>query len=152
MPPGTPVKLRIASVKDRVFEGKVNRTSWSLETKTHTLRVQVDLANPHGVLRPGMYAIVAFTVEFPQRLVVPATAVGAQGDQAYGFFAHDGKAKHTPIKIGVRDGQWMEVLSWQRKEAGRSTWQAFTGSEHLVEGNLANVSDGMAIPGTPRKE
>ncbi len=146
LPPETPAKVRIQSLKDRVFEGKVNRTSWSLETKTRTMRVQVDLANRKDQpLRPGMYAFVAFTVEFPQRLVVPATAVGAQGDQAYCFFAKDGKAKQTPIKIGLRDGQWVEVLSWQKKDAGQTTWQAFSGTEHLVEGNLANVSDGMAI-------
>ena len=68
------------------------------------LRVQVDLANPSGALRPGMYATIAFTTEFPQRLVVPGTAVAIQGDQAYSFFVLDGKAKQTPVKIGLRDG------------------------------------------------
>ena len=98
-----------------------------------------------------MYAFVAFTAEFPQRLVVPATAVGTQGDRAYGFFVQNGKAKQTPIKVGVRDGAWVEVLQWQKKEAGQTTWQAFRGSESLLEGNLANVTDGMAI-NAARKE
>ena len=146
--PGTPAQVRfhIPKLKDRVFEGKVNRTSWSLDTKTRILRIQVDLANPKEELRAGMYAFVAFTVEFPQRLVVPATAIGAQGDQAYCFFAQDGKAKQTLIKIGVRDGSWVETLQWQKKEVGKTSWQPFNGSERIVVAdNLANVSDGMAI-------
>lgn len=144
--PDTPAKVRIPSFKDRVFDGKVNRTSWSLETKTRTLRVQVDLDNPKEVLRPGMYAVVAFTVEFPQRLAIPAAAVGTQGDQAFCFFAVEGKAKQTPIKIGVRDGPWVEALQWQQKEAGKATWQPFSGAEPIVVAdNLANVADGMTI-------
>lgn len=146
--PGTPAQVRIPipKLKDRVFDGKASRTSWSLETKTRILRIQVDLANPKEELRPGMYAFVAFSVEFPNRLALPAAAVGTQGDQAFCFFAVEGKAKQTPIKIGVRDGPWVEALQWQKKDAGKTSWQPFSGLEPIVVAdNLANVTDGMTI-------
>jgi multidrug efflux pump subunit AcrA (membrane-fusion protein) len=45
------------------FNGKVTRTSSSLDAQSRTLLTEVDVDNPKGVLLPGMYAMVSFITE-----------------------------------------------------------------------------------------
>lgn len=60
---GMPARIRVQTIKDQDFKGKVTRTAWSLEPRSRTLRTEIDLPNPEGKLRPGMYAYVTLTVE-----------------------------------------------------------------------------------------
>jgi multidrug efflux pump subunit AcrA (membrane-fusion protein) len=48
---------------NQTFKGTVTRTSSSLDAQSRTLLTEVDVANPKGVLLPGMYAMVAFITE-----------------------------------------------------------------------------------------
>jgi HlyD family secretion protein len=139
------VQVRIPSMKHKVFEGTVSRSSWSLDVKTRTLRVQIDLANPKGQLRPGMYAHVTFDATFADRFTLPASAIGTHGEQA---FAHlvDGKTiRVVDLKLGIRDGSLVEVLQWQKKGAG-ATWSPITGEERFLDGDLSGLVDGQAWP------
>ena len=63
--------------------GKVTRTSWVLGAN-RTLRTEMDLPNPKGLLRPGMYA----TAHIPSRRAPPclrcaSAAIVREGKQAY---------------------------------------------------------------------
>lgn len=60
---GMPARVRVQALKDAVIEGKVTRSSWSLDPKSRTLRVEIDLENPDGRLRPAMYAYVTLQAE-----------------------------------------------------------------------------------------
>ena len=58
-------RARVAQVTaseypNRIFEGKVTRTSKSIDLQARTLRVEVDLPNDDLALLPGMYVQVAF--------------------------------------------------------------------------------------------
>jgi multidrug efflux pump subunit AcrA (membrane-fusion protein) len=61
--PCVPAAVRFAVLKGQKFAGKVTRTSGTLDPKTHTLRAEIDLANPDGKLLPGMFATVTLTLE-----------------------------------------------------------------------------------------
>ncbi|HVN22064.1 MAG TPA: efflux RND transporter periplasmic adaptor subunit [Bryobacteraceae bacterium] len=45
------------------FKGQVKRTSSSLDAQSRTLLTEIDVANPKGVLLPGMYAMVSFVTD-----------------------------------------------------------------------------------------
>ncbi len=60
---GTPAKILTTDNSSRVFEGNVTRTSESIDPKARTLRVEVDIPNPHLALVPGMYVQVQFEFE-----------------------------------------------------------------------------------------
>jgi multidrug resistance efflux pump len=62
---GAPAVVRLDVYKGQEFEGKVTRTAVALDAATRTLRVEIDLPNPEGKLRPGMFGTVAFAVERP---------------------------------------------------------------------------------------
>jgi multidrug efflux pump subunit AcrA (membrane-fusion protein) len=57
---GMPAEITIAEYPGRIFQGKVTRTSNSLDPNSRTMLVEVQAPNGDGKLLPGMYAEVRF--------------------------------------------------------------------------------------------
>jgi multidrug resistance efflux pump len=55
---GTPAEVALVSLPGQPIRGMVTRLAGSLDPNTRTMRVEIDLPNPDGRLRPGMYAQV----------------------------------------------------------------------------------------------
>src|SRR5262249_45617562 len=100
---GDPARIRIKALQGQELIGKVTRNAWALDYSSakvaRTLRTEIDLDNPDGRLRPGMYAKVSLTVEREKVLTVPASAIVTQGDQSVCFHIEDGRAVRTPVQI-----------------------------------------------------
>jgi multidrug efflux pump subunit AcrA (membrane-fusion protein) len=155
---GTPATVRIQALQDEEIKGEVKRTAWSLNDVTRTLLAEIDFDNPEPPkggrrLRPGMYAHATVNAEWPDALTLPATAVLTEGDVNVGFtnvcyLVEQGRLKRTPIKVGARNDQLVEVLA-KRVPAGNDAegprWQAFTGMEEVVRGDLSGLKDGQAV-------
>ena len=62
---GDPATVRVSSLAGRVFPGTVSRTSEAEDLRTRTMRVEIDLDNPDGVLRDGMYGQALIVLEPP---------------------------------------------------------------------------------------
>jgi multidrug efflux pump subunit AcrA (membrane-fusion protein) len=144
---GTPAVVRVQALQDQRFEGRVTRTSWVLDTQSRTLRAQIDLPNPDGRLRPGLYATARITVERPGGLTLPASAILTRDDEPAVFRVEEGRAVRTPVKLGVREGDRVEVL--QKQTAGPrhgqpAKWAALTGDEVIVTRPGA-LSDGQEV-------
>jgi multidrug resistance efflux pump len=60
---GMPACVRVQALKDQACNGTVTRSSWSLDPHSRTLRVEIDIPNPEGRLRSGMYAYVTLIAE-----------------------------------------------------------------------------------------
>jgi multidrug efflux pump subunit AcrA (membrane-fusion protein) len=137
-----PVKLRIEAAGSTPFEGKVARTSWSLAPGVRTLRAEVDLPNEQDRLRPGMYVYAQITCPSPERWTLPAAAVVKQGEAWACFLIEGGKVVRALVQVGRGDGQYTEVLKYQRP--GATSWVEWTGSEE-VAAKAAGLSDGQAV-------
>ncbi|MCI0380571.1 MAG: efflux RND transporter periplasmic adaptor subunit [Gemmataceae bacterium] len=145
---GVPARIQCQILKDQDFEGKVTRTSWSLDTKSRTLRAEIHLSNAKGSLRPGMYAFAYFDAELPRTFTLPAAAVVTQGDQTFCYCVQDGKAIRTPLKIGQREGQFVQVLKKQvglSKDRVSGTWTEIGGTEQVVVSNPASLTNGQSL-------
>ncbi len=141
---GTPASVRIQALGSRELKGEVTRSSWSLEATERTLRTEIDLPNPEGKLRPGMYAYALIAVQHPNLLTLPATAVVKQGDQTFCYRVENGRAIRTPIKVGLAGDGHVEVLQKQTKADGDAPWEEFTGGEEIIN-NPAGLSDGQVV-------
>jgi multidrug efflux pump subunit AcrA (membrane-fusion protein) len=60
---GQAATVTLQQIPNVSFPGKVTRTSESLDAQSRTLLTEVDVANPRGVLLPGMYAMVSFVTD-----------------------------------------------------------------------------------------
>jgi HlyD family secretion protein len=145
---GTEARINVQALGGKVFTGQVTRTSWSLDRKERTLLTEIDLTNPKDELRPGMYVYATLTALRDGVLTLPASSVvtksdQTQGDQTYCYLLEDDKAVKTPVKIGVRDGDRVEVLGMQAGQGG--SWAAFTGQEKVVT-DPSKLTEGSAAP------
>jgi multidrug efflux pump subunit AcrA (membrane-fusion protein) len=149
--PGTRGRIRVPALANHEFPARVTRTSWALNPTSRTLQAQVELPNPQGKFLPGMYAYGSALIERPNVRALPVSAVTQIGNQTYCYLAVDGKAVRTPVQTGVSDGSWVEVTGRLVRPAGspEGTWQAFDGTEAVIDGDLSELSDGVPVQVEP---
>ena len=79
--PDTPAQVTVREYGDRVFAGKVARSSGALDEELHTMRTEVRVPNADGALMPGMYVQVAISLATPHHIVeLPSTALFSDAD------------------------------------------------------------------------
>jgi RND family efflux transporter MFP subunit len=150
---GTAARIRFPVLKSYEISGKVTRISWSLDRTARTLLAEIDVPDPDGKLRPGMYAYATITAERPSEWTLPASAIMTEGDVTQGYrsfcyLVEAGKVWHTAVEIGARDNRRVEVLKKQarpNKLGEQGQWQELTGNEEVVQGNLSGLQDGQPV-------
>jgi hypothetical protein len=148
---GDPARIRLKALQGLELIGKVTRNAWALDYSpakvARTLRTEIDLDNPNGKLRPGMYANVSLTLARENVLTVPASAIVTQGDQTVCFRVEDGRLVRTPVQIGLGGGGLVEILKKLVKssEGDKSMWVDFTGAEQIVTSKPTELADGQAV-------
>ena len=118
-----------------------DRSSSTVRSRCRWLGPAQDRLDPKDQLRPGMFVNVTFTIDLGERNALPMSAIIPQSDPPACWRVVAGKAVRTPLKLGVRDGQNVEVLQMQKG----TTWEAVTGSEEVVLTGLGAVSDGKEV-------
>jgi membrane fusion protein, multidrug efflux system len=109
---GVPVQITVEELPGKVFNGSVTRYANALDEATKTMLAEIEMPNPTGELRPGMYANVQLEVERKQNaLLVPAQAVLVEKAGTSVFTVVEGKAKKTPVQTGFNDGTNVEITS-----------------------------------------
>jgi HlyD family secretion protein len=132
--PGDRALIRLQALTGGDFEGKVTRTSWTLDAKNRTLRTEIDAPNPKGTLRPGLYAYATIIVEeHAGALTVPTSALVRQGSQTFCVVVADGKAVRKPVTLGLDDGTRAEVLSGLESD------------QTIVKAYASSLSDGQSV-------
>lgn len=140
------VQLSLQAFPGQPMTGKVTRTSWALEPGSRTLRVEIDLPNPKGDLRPGMYAYARLAAELPADWAVPAAAVVKLSDEMAMYLAEADKAVRVVPQLGRGDAQYTQVLRYRR--LADKDWTAVTGTEVFLA-PAAAVTDGQPLPKEP---
>jgi cobalt-zinc-cadmium efflux system membrane fusion protein len=78
--------IRFNAYPDRTFRGRISNIGRILDPGTRTAKVRLELANPGGLLRPGMFASVEFvSAATVQRIVIPASAILRLHDKDWVF-------------------------------------------------------------------
>jgi Cu(I)/Ag(I) efflux system membrane fusion protein len=94
------------------IEGKVTFIYPVLKPETRTVSVRIELPNPDGLLKPGMYADVLFAAGDGEAVIaVPDSAVIDSGTRQVVLVAKgDGRFEPRAVKLGRRGGGFVEVL------------------------------------------
>jgi Cu(I)/Ag(I) efflux system membrane fusion protein len=109
---GHPAAITLAALPGKTFHGKVVFVQPTVEEATRTVQVRVELANPDGLLRPGMFAHAVITHDMGTGLLVPDSAVIRTGEQDIAFRAEkDHRFVPVLVKVGpLRFGDRFQVL------------------------------------------
>jgi RND family efflux transporter MFP subunit len=109
---GSAVKIWAAENPSQVFEGKVTRTSESIDLNSRTLRVEVDLANPDTKLLPGMYLKAEFNLKPVAYVAIPASALIFRTGGPQVATVQQGDIIHfRDVRIGRDNGNTVEIAS-----------------------------------------
>jgi Cu(I)/Ag(I) efflux system membrane fusion protein len=108
---GQKVKLGINAYPDKSFAGTVAYIYPTLKTETRTIPVRIELANPGGLLKPGMYANVELAIGRAERvLTVPVSAVIDSGTRQIVLLQKAaGRFEPREVKLGQRSDDYVEV-------------------------------------------
>ena len=98
---GQRMQVTLPAFPDQPFEGSVSVISPTVDPIKRTVRVRIDLPNPAGRLRPGMYANVAAEIDCGEGLTVPVDAVLPTGSRMLVFLDRGaGRLEPRFIQVG----------------------------------------------------
>ena len=78
LPRNTAVRITLAAMPGREFDGTVAMVGQQVDPSSRTLDVRVELANPGGLLRPGMSATAHVPLQSDSRLLLTVPAASVQ--------------------------------------------------------------------------
>jgi RND family efflux transporter MFP subunit len=131
---GQGISLQTSAYPDRNFAGTVVRVLPGLNTAARTLTVEAEVANSDGLLKPGQFATVRITQSKPENAVmVPASAVKAEGDTNKVFVIKDGAAHERIVQIGLLEGETIQIK------------QGLEEGEVIATSNLGQLYDGILV-------
>lgn len=108
---GTTVEFRVSAFPDQTFQGVIARPAHSLDMKTRSMLVEMDVNNPKQVLAPGMFAEVQWPVSRAQAsLFVPRTAVVRTSERQFVVRVRNGVAEWVDVRRGELNGDVIEVF------------------------------------------
>src|SRR6266566_471157 len=108
---GANVPFQVPAYPERNYSGMVARRAQSLDSKTRTMAVELDVMNPDQSLAPGMYATVKWPVRTAKpALYVPKTSVVTTTERTFVIREKNGKAEWVNVSKGAGDGDLIEVI------------------------------------------
>jgi RND family efflux transporter MFP subunit len=115
---GQSANLSVESFPRDAFSGTVKSIAPVLDPRTRTAAVQVDIPDPQGKLKPGMFTQLAIQLgQHQAALMVPREAVLTMGSvdptarpQQVVYTVADGRVHKQVVSIGVSDGKSTELL------------------------------------------
>jgi Cu(I)/Ag(I) efflux system membrane fusion protein len=147
---GQPATVTLPALPDQKLTGKVVFIQPTVEEKTRTVQVRVELPNEKGMLKPGMFANVEIQHTMGDGLLVPTSAVIRTGERdiAYHVMSRD---RFMPVKVKISSftfGDRFHIL-----EGLKAGDQVVTSANFLIDSESRLRVGGMGgMPGMPGME
>ncbi|HEY9827275.1 MAG TPA: efflux RND transporter periplasmic adaptor subunit [Stenomitos sp.] len=109
---GQRVRVKVNGFPDRTFEGWISVMGAVVDGQTRVVPVKAELANPNGVLKPGMFAELEVLTDRTTAavLVVPKSAIVETNNKKQVVFVQNGNAfQPTEVTLGKESGDFVEV-------------------------------------------
>jgi membrane fusion protein (multidrug efflux system) len=109
---GTEASVTVVALANRVFEGAVSLVGVTSDPSTSTYRMEVDLDNGDGLLRPGMLArLRLLRRSIDDAISVPVFAVISGEKESFLFVYRDGFVQRRAVSTGIFDGDRVQILA-----------------------------------------
>jgi RND family efflux transporter MFP subunit len=138
---GDRISFAVPAFPGETFSGAVVRISHTLDEKTRSMPVEVDVINDSARLAPGMFPEVVWPAKRLQpSLFVPPSAVAVTTDRVFVVRIRNGTAEWVDVKRGVSIGDLVEVFG----DIAENDVVATRGTDELRAGTKVNVKESSA--------
>ncbi len=139
--PGQKVTFTVAAYPERDFEGRVIEIGPAVDPQSRSAKVRIQVSNPGGALKDGMFAQGEIRTGAERRaVVIPSPAVHREDTsarQSFVYVVEEGKAVRRAVRLGrERNGQ-LEITEGLRE------------GELLIAEHSVEVSDGARVRPAP---
>lgn len=131
---GQEVEFKTAAYPERVFKAKVSFVAPQIDIRDRTINLQAEFDNLDDLLSPGLFVkVTQYLGAADHVLTIPTQSLLAaiEGNKVYKV--EDGKAVETPVEIGLRSNQFVEVI------------KGITENDQVIVEGQHKLKDGMAV-------
>ena len=140
--PGMNATLTLNAYPGRTWTGTVDFVGATLDESTRTLPIRVEIDNPDGLLRPGLFGSLRLASGQPTStsVVVPLSAVQTVDNRTVVFVPghEDGEFAAHPVTTGRENTRQVEVLEGLEPGARIVVEGAFILKSELMRGELGH--------------
>ncbi|HEU5397519.1 MAG TPA: efflux RND transporter periplasmic adaptor subunit, partial [Verrucomicrobiae bacterium] len=140
--------VKLSSMPDREFRGRVTYIYPNVDEKTRTARVRLEFENPGYFLKPGMFVSAQISAELePSALLVPDSAILRSGERNTVFVAlPGGKFEARTVILGPAGAHDMVEVAAGLQDGDRvvMSGQFMLDSESQLREAIAKMSSGPA--------
>lgn len=107
--PGLEASLSVEALGTESFSGRITKVYPTVDATTHTVGVEIEVANKDQRLRPGMYARLGLDFGTRQALTISDKAIVRQAGSGirYVYVLKEGKAVYREVELGeLQDGRY----------------------------------------------
>lgn len=109
------VQVTTQAYPGRTFEGHVVYVSDRVDPETRAARARIDIPNPEGLLKPGMFAEVVVTDPHGESgrkaIAIPPSAVLRDGERHVAFVKEgERRYERRVLRIGAKTAELVEVI------------------------------------------
>src|SRR5215475_7626940 len=109
---GAPVRVTADPYKDEVFAGSIARVVHSLDPRSRTMGIEVEIPNAQARLKPGMFARVEAVVETRTSvLTVPLEALRVGDGPPSVMVVRNNAVEAFPVQLGAADQKDIEIVA-----------------------------------------
>lgn len=142
---GATVEFTVPAYPNRTFRGTVARIAHSVDVKTRTMPVELDVRNEGGRLASGMFPEVQWPVRRSEpTLFVPTSAVARTTEATFVVPIRNGNPEWVNVRTGEVDGKLVEIFGGVRE----GDEVALRGTDELRPGTRVNAR--FATPDGPQ--
>ena len=135
--------LQIVALPGQAFTGVISRFSETEDPSSRNMRTEVDLPNPNGKLREGMYGRVTVILNpaAPNSVTIPSSGLTNQNGAGEGsvFVVKDGKARKVDVHVGNDNGVETEILT------------GLTHEDQVITTYNGSLADGTSVKAEEKK-
>ncbi|TDA66929.1 MAG: efflux RND transporter periplasmic adaptor subunit [Clostridia bacterium] len=100
--PGQEVKVQVPAVQAEAFTGRISALSPVADPRSRGYTVKIEIANPKGLLKPGMAAQLQVGLEtIENQLIIPVQALVDKGQAMVVYIVEDGKALEKTVTVAL---------------------------------------------------
>ena len=108
---GGKIAFSVPAYPGETFYGTLSRIARSMDPKTRSMPVELDVSNPKGRLAAGMYPSVKWPVRGNRSaLLVPPTSIVTNSERTFVIRVKDGAAEWVDVKKGPAQGDLIEIV------------------------------------------